>query len=366
MLTQAWKRYNIPDVLKDSIEKPVHFLEAGQEISGKVKRMLSKKANENNSVALVAPNGYVNTTQTDETGRFVFNGFEYSDSTLFVVQAQAKSKLGKSYVELVMDEETFPETKIFPVPEYKYDELLEKYIAKSDLKYTEEYGTRAILLDAVTIKGTRQRPKSRYSSVFSTYIYPDEYNHIKGFDLTRAIRLFPSLYVFGGSIRIDIRGKTYTPMLIIDDWILFDVELREINLDIKDIESMEFLEPNDFSLKMLPIISGGGVFIITTKSKTWWKGRKIKFNIKALMPKGYREAAEFYSPKYETNEDLKKGPDRRTTIFWKPDVVFENGNAQFDFYTADSKTTYSVVIEGVANNGQIVRKVGKISVKGKL
>jgi siroheme synthase (precorrin-2 oxidase/ferrochelatase) len=114
---------------------------------------------------------------------------------------------------------------------------------------------------------------------------------------------------------------------------------------------------------MLPIEVSGGAVLITTKSKTFWQGRKIKFNIETLMPKGYREAAEFYSPKYETEKELKKGADRRTTIFWKPNVVFENGNAQFDFYTADYKTTYSVVIEGITYNGQIVRKEEKIYLK---
>jgi hypothetical protein len=145
---------------------------------------------------------------------------------------------------------------------------------------------------------------------------------------------------------------------------LYDTELRDISdIPINDIECMEFVEPGNYSLAMLPFPAPGGLIIITTKSKTWGKGRKIKFNIKVWFPKGYREAAEFYAPKYGTEEELKKGPDRRTTIFWKPNVVFENGNAQFDFYTADTETTYSVVIEGVANNGQIIRKTEKIFLK---
>jgi hypothetical protein len=39
----------------------------------------------------------------------------------------------------------------------------------------------------------------------------------------------------------------------------------------------------------------------------------------------------------------------------------ENGEAVFDFYTADSSTTYSVVIEGITNDGKIIRHVSKIS-----
>ncbi|MDR3246988.1 MAG: hypothetical protein LBT50_11240 [Prevotellaceae bacterium] len=366
MLTQAWKRYNIPSVLKGDVEKPVHFLEAGQEISGKVEKMIGRKANENNTVTFIAPDGYVNTTQTDKDGRFVFNGFEYPDSTMFIVQALSKNKLAKSYVELVMDEETFPETASFTTPEYEQDSLLEKYVVKSDQKYITEYGTRALLLDAITITGNKRT--SKYSSPTSTIIIPSEYKHIKGLDVTRAIRLFPRLYAYGGYLRIDIRGQTYSPIFIIDDWILDDTTLRiqDFDLDINDIASMEFLDPEyDGSLQMLPVAAPGGALIINTKSGTWGKGRKIKFNIKAWWPKGYRKAAEFYSPKYETGEDMKKGLDQRTTIFWKPNVVLKDGKAQFDFYTADYKTTYSVIIEGVTSEGYIIRKTERISLKGK-
>jgi hypothetical protein len=350
MLTQGWKRYDIPAVLKGNIEKPVHFLEAGQEISGKVERMLGSKANADNTVSLVVGDGYVNTVQTDKDGRFTFNGFEYPDSTVFIVQAQAKSKLGKDYVELVMDRETFPETKPFPVPEYKPDSLLEKYIEKFNLKYMSEYEEDAILLDAITIEEKRPRPKSKYSSIFSTVIYPEDFKRIKGFDLTRALKLFPYLPVFGGKI---LNGFS----IIIDDWPLHDADLRDIDIDINEIESIEVVE--DVLFSTFPVRK----IIITTKSKTYGKGRKIKFNIKSWRPKGYREAAEFYSPKYKTDEELRKGADRRTTIFWKPNVAFKNGNAQFDFYTADANNTYSVVIEGITDNGRIVRKTGKIFLK---
>jgi hypothetical protein len=360
MLTQAWKRYDIPAILKDSIEKPTHFLEAGQEISGRVKRMIGKKANVDNIVTLVAGMGYVNTTATDKNGRFAFSGFEFPDSSLYIVQAF--SKQGKTYVELIVDEETFPETHAFPVSEDKTG-LSQNYIAKANIKYAET--NNAISLDSVVITAKRPRPQSRYSSLFSTYIFPDEYKHIQGFDITRAIKLFPKLIVFAG--KVSTAKDDLLPVFIIDDWILYDAELRDIaDLDIEDVESIEYIgiHPLDGgnSLLKLPLEAPGGVMIITTKSKTLGQGRKIKFNVKTVMPKGYRKAAEFYSPKYETKDDFNQTFDRRTTVFWKPNVIFENGEAEFDFYTADSKTIYSVVIEGITTEGQIVRQTGQIAV----
>ncbi|MDR1121712.1 MAG: carboxypeptidase-like regulatory domain-containing protein [Dysgonamonadaceae bacterium] len=369
MLTQAWKRYDIPAVLKGSLEKPVHFPETGQEVSGRVKRIIGKKANIDNTVTLVAGSGYVSTTTTDRSGRFAFKGFEFPDSSIYAIQAF--SKQGKSYVELIVDEETFPKTDAFPVPEHETG-LSQNYIAKANIKHAEKYSENAILLDSVLITAVRPRPKSKYSSILSTYIFPDEYKHIPGFDFTRAIRLFPRLNVFAGKVSTAVgRGTTkkddQSPVFIVDDWVLYEAELRDIaNMDIEDIESIEFLDPNTdrHTLMTLPFEAPGGLIVITTKSKTFGKGRKIKFNIKTVMPKGYRKAAEFYSPKYKTKEDFKKKIDRRTTVFWKPNVIFENGEAQFDFYTADSKTTYSVVIEGITTEGQIVRQTGQIAVRG--
>lgn len=88
-------------------------------------------------------------------------------------------------------------------------------------------------------------------------------------------------------------------------------------------------------------------------------------NIKIVNPLGLQDPAEFYSPLYETEEQRdREDPDLRTTVYWNPNVnISSDGKARFDFYAADNKTTYSVVIEGVADNGQLIRQVAKITVK---
>ena len=52
----------------------------------------------------------------------------------------------------------------------------------------------------------------------------------------------------------------------------------------------------------------------------------------------------------------------RTTIYWKPDVLIDDkGNAKFDFYSADSKTSYRIILEGITSNGKIIYKEQKIT-----
>jgi hypothetical protein len=72
--------------------------------------------------------------------------------------------------------------------------------------------------------------------------------------------------------------------------------------------------------------------------------------------------AEFYAPKYDQPEALNQpNPDLRTTIDWEPNVKTDStGVASFSFYTADSETSYSVIIEGITSNGKIIHQEGKI------
>ncbi|MDR1340788.1 MAG: TonB-dependent receptor plug domain-containing protein [Prevotellaceae bacterium] len=353
LLTQGWKRYNIPAVLKDSLERPAHYMELGQEISGTVKRVLGKKTNEDNSVSIFSFNaGYANMTVSDDNGRFYFNGFEFPDSTIYVVQAL--NKRGNSYVELVLDKETFPETQQFAAPDFQPDSLFLRYIEKSDRKYVEENGSRSIVLDMVTITAQKNEPvrgSSLYSSMMNTVITSDKFERYT--DLYQALMVVGGVMIVGD--KISIRGSSTPPVIIVDDIIWEDVDLRDIN--IMDVETIEIMKGAEAAV--LGSRGAGGAIILTTKTGDITPKKGIKFNMKTIMPKGYRKDVEFYSPKYET-EDQMTGVDRRTTIFWKPNVKISNGNAVFDFYTADSNSTYSVIIEGVTGNGQIIRTTGSI------
>jgi TonB-dependent SusC/RagA subfamily outer membrane receptor len=156
--------------------------------------------------------------------------------------------------------------------------------------------------------------------------------------------------------KISIRGSSSPPVIIIDDVIWEDVDLRDIN--IMDVETIEIMKGAEAAV--LGTRGANGAIILTTKMGDITPKKGIKFNMKTIMPKGYRKDVEFYSPKYET-EDQMTGIDRRTTIFWKPNVKISEGNAEFDFYTADSNSSYSVIIEGITNDGRIIRTLSVIN-----
>ena len=108
--------------------------------------------------------------------------------------------------------------------------------------------------------------------------------------------------------------------------------------------------------------AAGGVLIITTKHGNGFidDGKASPGNI---SPQGYYKAREFYSPQYDRSKTLEM-PDLRTTIFWKPIIQTDKtGNVSLEYFNADSKGTYRVVIEGIDYDGNLGRQVYRYKVE---
>lgn len=64
-------------------------------------------------------------------------------------------------------------------------------------------------------------------------------------------------------------------------------------------------------------------------------------------------AREFFSPVYETTENLEsRVPDFRSLLYWSPSVKMDSsGKSSFTFYTSDQPGVYMVNIQGLASGG---------------
>ena len=135
------------------------------------------------------------------------------------------------------------------------------------------------------------------------------------------------------------------------------------DVDVGSIESLFVIRDNSMMPGYFPETEGA--IVITTKMGFKAKPKKSP-NIDKITPLGYQKAAEFYSPKYETDQEKDSYvPDLRTTILWKPNLLFsEKGEAQVEFYAADMPTTYQVVVEGVSDLGLPVKSDYEIVIEG--
>jgi hypothetical protein len=392
MMTHGWNRYAIPEAIQGDFRIPTHDLETSQRFSGVVKGGLSSKPYKGANVTLSDFNiGYYDMVETDADGRFELSGFEFPDSTQYMLQAQPSK--GKDRLELYLDEAKYPAvTPGFSCHAHQDRRIIHpdfsEYVAKADRKYTTENGIRTIDLPEVAVKASRIEKKDYYRNEYN--IRPDHI--LDATDLERAanpdprmllLRL-PGVVINGGVISIHrsstVSFKYSKPILFV-----IDGQRHEYKPG-RDIDLVEFQKNtlnliNVADIVQVNLISGpqsimydadGGVIEFITKNKPA-QLKKLKpvelprYNTKAVIPLGYQQPLEFYAPKYDTQTALQSPlPDLRSTIYWKPDGIADlDGKASFDFYTADSPSTYSVIIEGVMPDGKLIyqRKKAVVTVK---
>ena len=366
MKTNGWTRYVIPDVVQGKLSYPSIPFETSQEFSGTVKSGLLSKPAKGFNVSLIALSaGFFDTAETDDNGRYVFRNFEFPDSTGYVIQALNSKGKGRQMTELYVDEDTFPEIHTPWVAPFisgeKSNPTFLDYVAKADLQYTYENGVRMVHLPEVQVRGIHNDNNKYKSSYYSEPDYSISEKDITKYGASDVMSLFyhvPGVIVTGNSISIRGGGD---PLIVIDDMPYMTMgdqgeSVRDIlnMININDIGQIDVLK--DISKTAIYGLQGGnGVIAIYTK-RGEINSPLPSFNIKHLKPLGYQLPVEFYSPKYDTQERVNDPkPDLRTTIYWQPNVLTDDeGNAKLDFYTADDPGAYSVIIEGVGDDGELI------------
>ncbi len=364
MLTQGWRRYDLPATLAGDIQTPTEPLEIGQEISGTVYGLMGKKPVKGAQVMIISPNaGYFDQTVTDEEGRFSFNDREHPDSTFYMVQA--RNARGRTNLTLVMDESDLPEPSYslpsFPARERSKAE--EGYIAKAEQRASRTGDLRTIELEELKVVGSRYHPDSKMRS-FADRVFEEE-----------QLAKFPTLEQFFRSIGAFVQDNrlymgnpmSNPPAVVIIDGMQYELFSEYSFIPAGEITLIEYSNswtplPGEY----LPATSDGEdavnfasarkpTFIrIVTKSGPYLPPAGDHMKVFGIL--GYQKPAEFYSPKYDNpaaKNDRK--PDARTTIHWIPDLrTDESGRARFDFYTADENSDYQVTVEGVTDDGGVV------------
>ena len=380
MMTHGWRRYNIPEVAKGNIEYPQIPFQTTQEITGQVKSLMLSRPVTDSEITMVTKTGHlVGVTSTDVKGTFIYQDFEFPDSTGFLIQAFDKK--GNSRVNLVVDNESFPALKYAPPDLFSEifknenttggEHAIVTFWEKAELrsKYDEDIRMYELSEVAITAKSPMINkeprlfvfPLNEHSDVTLTreVFEKTHYRNIKDY-----LTSIPGVWARNEQIIIrnstDIYGRPIPPLYLIDGIVVDSLE----DVSIPSIESIDVFKGP--STAIFGSRGMGGVISVTLKrGASYNSSNKAEYNFEIYNPLGYQNPAEFYSPKYETlSEKQLPVPDLRTTIFWKPDLVIsDEKEATFEFYTSGFRTTYSVVIEGMTTDGKIIREVKKIRVE---
>lgn len=155
-----------------------------------------------------------------------------------------------------------------------------------------------------------------------------------------------------------------TMSVIIDGIILPGQSLNDISRD--DVYSVEVLRSGAAKALYGTSIEPGGALVITTR-----RTGDPKY-VTSTMPsglitypfRGFHVARVFYSPKYDHPKTPGEPFDPRSTIYWNPNIITgADGKASFEYYNADTKGTYRVVVEGIDDDGKLGRAVYRYKVE---
>ena len=151
-------------------------------------------------------------------------------------------------------------------------------------------------------------------------------------------------------------------MLVVDE-VPQDFDFLDM-INVHDIAQIDVLKDAG-NTAIFGSQGSNGVIVIFTKEGRSNTVAPRPFHIKNVMPLGYQTPIEFYAPKYDTPQRLRSpNPDMRTTIHWQPVLHLDSeGNAEFEFYSADTTGTYTVVVEGLSDDGRIIMTEEKITIR---
>ncbi|WP_288540097.1 hypothetical protein [uncultured Alistipes sp.] len=420
MLTQGWRRYDVPALLRGEYAEPEYALEAGQQISGRIVRaglVNTRKRLGMYRMAMIVPRyGYLAEAPVRADGCFDLDGFDFPDSTAFVLRPQATTgRMRNAFVKV--DPETFPENGIpahYPAAGAGDAEALFR-TALAYVGYMGSADLRNVLIDPVEVRAKREIPRTleERKAVYSwnaeriadmgVHTILDCIERMPGIRRRENVFLYQgravffmcdgvlyddleeSLPAFSAPPAID-RNRTVKRINMAgpgvpdtdsdlgsgpgSDTNASDTHLAQavaapigqysdlppfVNLPLEWVDRIDILDR--FSGRFL---SGrdNGIIAVTLKSyeeiSALNTGESIDVGI--VSPLGYQTPAEFYSPAYETPESRDSHtPDFRTTLYWNPCIRTDaDGRAAFGFRTSDAPADFRIDIEGLTPDGQPV------------
>jgi TonB-dependent SusC/RagA subfamily outer membrane receptor len=346
-------------------------VEIGPEFSGYVKSVAWGRSVEDVEVTAISfTGGFIGSARTDKDGHFHLPVGEFPDSTLLMISVDPKR--GLTHTELILDMETFPERTIPALISEIDIQRFDKYVDNAEQKNIDETGVRIYELPEINIVAQREPTprRSQFYSIPSNTVTEEVLEKLGPIDIYSVLRRIAGVQLFLNpepppTYNIIIRGikglnleNTPQHTLVLINNSPVDASILD-DISIYDISQIDILKGTSTAI----FGSRGANGVIAIYGKTG--SSKIEsqvLNIKTLLPLGHQQPVEFYAPKYDTPQAINSTKsDLRTTIHWQPVVQTNSeGVASFEFYTADKETSYTVVIEGLADDGSIIRHEGKL------
>jgi hypothetical protein len=355
LLTQGWRKYDWPTIVKDTLHEFRYPFEAAFTIEGSVKNWIKNKPELRSKITLLSPkNNIFLVAPVDSIGTFKFNRVYLADSTW--IFASASSDKGKNWNRVLQI--SIPETMLgFP----KFKQL----IIPSD-NSTEKYEdipklTKGVIrLKEVLITATKKNPfdDNVYISGISSKTFEitkDNYYQFMNVELLLLSRFNVKIIrKSDGGYHIDmghgissISGEG-EPLMMIDN-MRVSTPKEIIDFPVNLIEAIA-VNKDGFGGGLA---ASHGTIAIKSRMTPLFDNTDDNTNVKRLLVNGYAAPKKYFDPKYIIQPGTTDY-DKYATIYWEPNLVTDSTNSgSFRFFVPKEIKSVTIRTEGISLEGMV-------------
>ena len=365
MMTHGWRRFKTDDLFHPEPFTPKHYIERGQYISGYVSTAGGKVAKQASVTAFAFnKDNVVGSTVTDSMGRFLIEGLDFQDSTVFFISS--KNKRGGRIPCEVKADKLYSGLKFKPLhPFFTEDSLrsrsddLQRYLASFPKPNNDGLGEYELEEVTVTAKDPNRPAVAIYKKIIDDTARIAKFGSMS---LEHYIKFLPGVVNNGDWISLrSPSGFSYPAQIRIDNEIIYGMA-QLYRFFAKEVDYFKLEVPSI----MNPPLTPRAIFWDNYPCRLHIFLREDVNGIRNFVvyrTNGYAKHTEFYHPVYDAPERLaNKTPDRRTTLYWEPYLrIGDDGKGTIEFYTNDKdKSRLEVVIEGIATDGSVCRTLQRL------
>ena len=351
MLTQGWRRFTWQAVLEDTVPE-MHYVPEfrGQIVRGTVEHKGTHQPVADTMVYFSIPSRQAQfySSKSDLHGNIQFelkNFYGQKQAILrpeFDVANKYEIKLRPDFLEKSTD---------YKLPPF--------FISAGHAEYIRQGSLNMQVADAY--KEVNPAPTVALPSDTSNfYGQPDERYYLDDYVRFPVMEEVMREYVAGVLVRkkkdefhfrvIDLPHKSIfgeDPLVLLDGVPVFDID-QIMAFDPLKIQRLDVMKSEYF----YGATSYDGVVSYSTYRGDL-AGFEFKGNATVVDYRGLQPQREFYTPKYDTEVDLKSRlPDFRNLIYWKPDIFVDGqGHVKLQFFASDQVGRYVVHVEGITADG---------------
>lgn len=341
MMVQGWRRFTWSDVLRENRPPLMYRHERGIPISGRVLKIGGKQPPAESILKVMTMNGSVVRLKPDSTGRFYTDSLLFLDSMNLVFQTENRKGKKQPYKFSLDPVNPFYPTNYQTTSFQSFD--ASRYLRQRADEKLNENLSNVKVFDEVTVTSKRDQTDPRLVGGNS-----DKRNVLDvnkeggGIGYSNIFQLIQNklagVIVTGNSVRI--RGRDA-------GFVVNDMSTP------RDIVAMISPTDVDFIEVIHNSVRHGGINVINIILKNGSIIRDYEPpGINQAKYRGFYQAREFYSPRYDVKDNRHQLEDKRTTLHWEPIVITdENGRAAVTFFTADVASRYRILIEGITPDG---------------